>query len=92
VLEPAGYLSRLAALGCEVDAWETTYLHVLAGTDPVLGWVRGSALRPVLAALGADAAEFEREYGARLRDAYPARPYGTVFPFRRLFVVARRPA
>jgi trans-aconitate 2-methyltransferase len=92
VLEPAGYLDLLATLGCQVDAWETTYLHVLSGADPVLEWVRGSALRPVLAGLGADAAEFEREYGARLREAYPALPYGTVFPFRRLFVVARRPA
>ncbi|HVQ92566.1 MAG TPA: trans-aconitate 2-methyltransferase [Mycobacteriales bacterium] len=92
VLEPAGYLGRLATLGCQVDAWETTYLHVRSGADPVLDWVRGSALRPVLAALGGDAADFEQEYAAQLRAAYPAQPYGTVFPFRRLFVVARRPA
>lgn len=93
-LEPAGYLDRLAALGCRVDAWETTYLHVLGGADPVLDWVRGTALRPVFAALPDDgsAAEFEREYSARLRTAYPPRPYGTVFPFRRIFVVARAPA
>jgi trans-aconitate 2-methyltransferase len=94
VLEPAEYLDRLGTADCEVDAWETTYLHVLQGDDPVLAWVRGTALRPVLAALGGDpaAAEFEREYGARLRAVYPSRPYGTVLPFRRIFVVARRPA
>lgn len=90
VLEPADYLGRLAALGCRVDAWETTYLHVLDGPDPVLDWVRGSALRPVLAALGPAAGEFEQEYAARLRAAYPPGPYGTVFPFRRLFAVAHR--
>jgi trans-aconitate 2-methyltransferase len=91
VLEPADYLARLTALGCEVDAWETTYLHLLHGTDPVLEWVRGTALRPVLAALPpADATVFEAEYAERLREAYPAGPGGTVFPFRRIFVVARR--
>jgi trans-aconitate 2-methyltransferase len=91
VLEPADYLDRLTTLGCVVDAWETTYLHVLPGTDPVLEWVRGTALRPVLAALGPDdAAGFEAEYAALLREAYPATDAGTVLPFRRLFVVARR--
>jgi trans-aconitate 2-methyltransferase len=93
-LEPAGYLDRLSVMGCRVDAWETTYLHVLGGDDPVLEWTRGTALRPVLAALSDDPAaaeEFEREYGGQLRVAYPARPYGTLLPFRRIFVVASRP-
>jgi trans-aconitate 2-methyltransferase len=31
------------------------------------------------------------EYGERARAAYPARPYGTVLPFRRVFAVARKP-
>lgn len=89
--DPADYLELLAAAGCHVDAWETTYLHVLHGTDPVLDWYRGTALRPVLAALpAAEAAGFLAEYGAALREAYPAQPHGTVLPFRRVFVVARR--
>lgn len=89
VLSPAGYLNLLAGLGCRVDAWQTTYLHVLPGDDPVLEWTSGSALRPVLAALDpADAAEFRAEYGAALRVAYPKGPYGTVFPFHRTFAVA----
>jgi trans-aconitate 2-methyltransferase len=94
VLEPREYLDRLTALGCRVDAWETTYLHVLdGGPDAVLEWVRGTALRPVLARLPAgEAPEFEAEYAARLRQAYPAGAAGTVLPFRRIFVVARRPA
>ena len=28
--------------------------------------------------------------GVRLREAYPRRPYGTVLPFRRVFVVAHK--
>jgi trans-aconitate 2-methyltransferase len=92
VAEPADYLEDLLAAGWEAEAWETTYLHVLPGEDPVLGWVRGTGLRPVLDALGpADAAAFEAEYAALLRDAYPPGPHGTTFPFRRLFCVGRRP-
>jgi len=85
------YVEALVALGCAVDTWETTYLHVLHGPDPVLEWVKGTGLRPVLAALtSAEADEFCAELGERLRTAYPARPWGTPFPFRRVFVVARR--
>src|SRR5262249_34447924 len=53
-------------------AWETTYLHVLQGADPVTEWYRGTGLRPVLAALGPDRAEeFVADYGERARAAYP---------------------
>lgn len=89
--EPADYLADLAALGCTVDAWETTYLHVLAGEDPVFTWISSTGARPILQALPEDLREdFETEYKARLRDAYPEQPYGTVLPFRRIFVVAHR--
>jgi trans-aconitate 2-methyltransferase len=76
-----------------VDAWETSYLHMLQGPDPVLEWMRGTALRPVLTALDGDEREaFLAEYRARLREAYPPQPFGTVLAMRRLFVVARRPS
>jgi trans-aconitate 2-methyltransferase len=89
--DPAEYLDLLAREGCEVDAWETTYLHVLDGDDPVLRWYQGTGLRPVIAALNADdAAEFMATYGELLREHYPRRPYGTVLSFRRVFVVAHR--
>jgi trans-aconitate 2-methyltransferase len=75
-----------------VDAWETTYLHILPGENPVLEWIKGTGLRPVLAVLDDElAAEFLAEYGERLRAAYPPRPFGTVLPFRRVFAVAHRP-
>jgi trans-aconitate 2-methyltransferase len=90
--DPAGYAELLARTGCEVDAWETTYVHILHGEDPVLAWYRGSGLRPVLAVLDADqAADFLAEYGGKLRQAYPSSSFGTLFPFRRVFAVARRP-
>ncbi|MER5181798.1 trans-aconitate 2-methyltransferase [Streptomyces sp. NPDC002896] len=95
VLTASDYLERLVALGCEADVWETTYLHLLEGEDPVLDWVKGTGLRPVLTALADDPSaseSFVAEYRALLREAYPATPHGTVFPFRRLFAVARMAA
>ena len=89
--DPADYAELLAGAGCQVDAWETTYLHILEGDDPVLEWYKGTGLRPVLAALDAgQAADFLAEYGKQLRAAYPPSSFGTVFPFRRVFTVARR--
>jgi trans-aconitate 2-methyltransferase len=89
--DPADYVALLARPGYQVDAWETSYLHILPGENPVLEWTKGSTLRPVLAALDTEqAGAFLAEYGARLRAAYPRRPFGTLFPFRRVFTVVRR--
>ncbi|MFI6935662.1 trans-aconitate 2-methyltransferase [Streptomyces sp. NPDC050287] len=92
---PQLYLEKLADLGCSADVWETTYIHLLEGEDPVLDWVKGTGLRPVLTALADDpeAREaFVAEYRAALREAYPAGAHGTPFPFRRIFAVARKKA
>jgi trans-aconitate 2-methyltransferase len=89
--DPADYAELLSGAGCEVDAWETTYVHILHGEDPVLEWYKGTGLRPVLAALDEDrAADFLAEYGGRVSEAYPPSSFGTVFPFRRVFAVAHR--
>jgi trans-aconitate 2-methyltransferase len=88
--DPADYLHTLTALGCAVDAWETTYLHVLEGPDPVFTWVSGTGARPTLQALpGVLRPAFEEEFKRRLRAAYPAREGRVVLPFRRVFVVAQ---
>ncbi|GAA3059105.1 trans-aconitate 2-methyltransferase [Streptomyces glomeratus] len=92
VLTPGAYLEQLTALGCTADVWETTYLHLLQGEDPVLDWVKGTGLRPVLTELGEEAEEFLTDYRAALREAYPATGHGTVFPFRRIFAVATKGA
>lgn len=91
--EPEDYLGILLDAGFAADAWETSYQQVLHGQDPVLEWVRGTALRPVMAALGEDDAKrFESEYAAALREAYPRGVHGTIFPFRRIFAVGRKAA
>ncbi len=93
VMPPAStYLTDLIALGCDTDAWETTYLHVLTGADPVFAWISGTGARPYLQALDEERrAVFIAEYKALLRRAYPQQPFGTVLPFRRIFAVARKP-
>ncbi|HEX7353024.1 trans-aconitate 2-methyltransferase [Brachybacterium sp.] len=90
--DAATYLRVLQGAGLEVDAWETTYLHVLDGPDPVFEWVAGTGARPTLQALpGALRDRFEEEFRALLRAAYPDRGHGVLLPFRRVFAVARRP-
>ncbi|MGN7134650.1 trans-aconitate 2-methyltransferase [Rhodococcoides corynebacterioides] len=88
--DPGDYARLLAGHGCAVDAWETTYIQQLSGPDPVLEWMRGTALTPVFDVLDADErAAFESDLAARLREEYPVEPDGvTLFPFRRVFCVA----
>ncbi len=85
------YEAHLAGLGLTVDAWDTTYLHVLPGRG------RGAAV-----AAGHHAAAGARGAGPEegkafldtlrplLRADYPATSRGTPFRFTRRFVVARR--
>jgi trans-aconitate 2-methyltransferase len=92
VAPPEAYYDLLAPAAEAVDVWETEYLHVLEGEDPVVRWVSATALAPLLQALPpAEAEEFRAEYAARMRAAYPRRADGTtLMPYRRLFMVARR--
>lgn len=91
VASPSEYLDLMLASGLDAQAWETEYLHVLSGPDPVLEWVRGTSLRPVIAKLGQEAAEiFEQQYSALLREAYPRSVFGTIYPFKRIFAVGRK--
>lgn len=87
------YYGWLSSVCGEVDIWTTTYLHVLEGEDPVVDWMRGTALRPYLDALtGSPQLEpFLEAFRRRIADAFPPRPDGvTLFPFPRLFMVAVR--
>jgi trans-aconitate 2-methyltransferase len=92
VAAPEWYYDLLVPRAGILDIWETVYLHVLDGDDPVLRWTRGTALRPLMQALGGeDRVVFEAAYAGRLREAFPRRVDGrTLFPFRRLFIVAQR--
>jgi trans-aconitate 2-methyltransferase len=97
VADPAAYVELFGTLGLEVDGWETTYQHILdplgRQENPVLEWVRGTGLRPVLETLTDEdeRTAFLEVYAARLREAYPRRSIGVVLPFRRIFCVGHKP-
>jgi len=96
VARPETYAALLLDLTPDVDVWQTTYEHVLAavqdGPHPVLEWVRGTGLRPVLGVLDDDEREgFVADYERELEAAYPRRSFGVLFPFTRTFAVARAP-
>jgi trans-aconitate 2-methyltransferase len=92
VAPPAVYYDIMATHARGLEIWETEYLHVLAGENPVVEWTRGSALKPLLDSLDEpEQGAFLGEYQRRIAAAYPRRPDGrTLFPFRRLFLVATR--
>jgi trans-aconitate 2-methyltransferase len=91
VADPAFYFDLLAPRVATVDIWETEYLQVLEGDNPVKEWTKGTWLRPLLDALSEpERSGFEAAYGALVARAYPPRADGhTLFPFRRLFIIAR---
>ncbi|MBM3531634.1 MAG: methyltransferase domain-containing protein [Alphaproteobacteria bacterium] len=89
---PGIYWRMLKPITAKLDIWEVDYLQALAGDDPVLNWTMGTALRPVLDALDETLrSQFVEKYREGLRAAYPREADGsTLFPFRRLFILAAR--
>jgi trans-aconitate 2-methyltransferase len=89
VEEVGWYHEKLSGLGLEVELWETVYYHPVAGVDGVIEWLKGTSLRPILSRLDEEEAErFLDELRRRAAPAYPGEV--CLFPFRRLFFVARR--
>ena len=88
---PTYYWDLLAPRAASLDVWETIYQQALTGDNPVADFVKGSWLRQFLDALSPpERPAFEAAYRAKVARAYPVRPDGTtLFPFRRLFIVAR---
>jgi trans-aconitate 2-methyltransferase len=82
----------LAPEASMLDIWETIYLQVLEGQDAVLNFMRGSTLRPLVSALSEkDGSKLLATLAKRLATAYPPQTNGqTLFPFRRLFLIAQR--
>jgi trans-aconitate 2-methyltransferase len=92
VARSSEYRAWLQAEASELDQWRTTYYHVLEDADPVLNWVKGSVLRPILAVLEpSEVDEFVSQLAKAYRMQYPREPGGaTLLPFSRLFIVARK--
>ncbi|MPZ49191.1 MAG: methyltransferase domain-containing protein [Dehalococcoidia bacterium] len=91
VKELEWYGNLLLEMGFSVDAWQTTYHFLLQGDDPVVEWVKGTSLQPILNRLDeAERAAYLAEYAHRLREVYPSQAHGTVYPFTRIFFVASR--
>lgn len=90
--DPEVHFERLSTLTSSLDVWETTYWHVLDGENPVVDWTKGTVLRPFLEALPETEQDaFVAVYAKRMASAYLRSATGkTLFPFRRLFIVARR--
>jgi len=90
VAGPDFYYGLLAGQAQRLDIWETEYLQVLEGEHPVKEFTKSTWLNPLLQALDEpQRGAFEADYTERVDRAYPRRPDGrTLFPFRRLFIVA----
>ena len=87
---PDVYYDILSPVTSRLEIWETDYCQILEGDNPVAEFVKGSQLKRFLDALDEPGrSRFENDYRARILAAYPKRQDGkTLFPFRRLFVLA----
>lgn len=88
---PNWYLDTLRDMGFAPRLWETIYYQVLEGENAALEWVKGTALRGVLAKLDLEQQKrFLAQCAEKFSAAYPKTNGGTLFPYRRMFVVAKR--
>jgi trans-aconitate 2-methyltransferase len=89
---PETYWQWLSPKSSSLDVWETIYLQVLDGKDPVVNFMSGTALRPFLTVLAEnEGRQFIAAFARRMAVAYPPQSSGqTLFPFRRLFFIAQR--
>jgi len=92
VADPRHYWRLLNAQCAALDIWDSEYVQVLQGDNPVAEFVKGSWLRQFLARLQEpERSAFENDYRKRVEAAYPAEADGrTLFPMHRLFIVAQR--
>jgi trans-aconitate 2-methyltransferase len=92
ILEAADYYTILRPHAASLDIWVTEYVQVLTGDNPVAEFTKGSLVGAWLSVLSdSEAREFEMDYRTAIAAAYPKDADGvTLFPFRRLFLVAMR--
>lgn len=92
VAGPQHYWLLLQGRAAALDIWETEYLQVLSGENPVAEYTKGTWLKQFLDRLEEpERSAFEADYRARVAKHYPPEQDGrTLFPFRRLFILAQK--
>lgn len=92
VAAPGEYWRMLKDRAARLEIWETEYLQVLTGENPVAEYTKGTWLKQFLDRLQEpERSAFEADYRRRVAAWYPPEEDGrTLFPFRRLFIVAQR--
>jgi len=92
VAAPGEYWRMLKDRAARLEIWETEYLQVLSGENPVAEYTKGTWLKQFLDRLQEpERSAFEADYRRRVAGWYPPEADGrTLFPFRRLFIVAQR--
>jgi trans-aconitate 2-methyltransferase len=90
-LEPNEYHDILVG-HATTEVWVTTYHHVLTGDNPVFRWVSATGMQRFLKRIDTERHEAYRDECARqMAAAYPPNQRAeTVFPFTRLFILARQ--
>ncbi len=88
------YYNILSGLTTDIDIWEAHYYHVMENHQSLVQWYSSTGLKPYLDALKdeTDRAALLAEFEDAITKAYPAQCNGYVlFPFVRIFFVARKP-
>lgn len=90
VLTPNDYFNILSGCSSSFQIWETVYYHAMPSHQALVEWVKGTRLRPYLAALSKEnAALLEEEIVQQAKEAYPIMQNGEVIlKFRRFFFTA----
>jgi trans-aconitate 2-methyltransferase len=87
------YYEILSPLSQNFDIWETTYCHILESHKALIEWYRSTGMKTYLEKLPDDKArtDFENEVLSEAVSAYPTQSDNKViYPFRRLFYMARK--
>jgi trans-aconitate 2-methyltransferase len=91
----AYYYGQLVSYAEDVVLWETVYYHIMNSHQDLIEWYQSTAMKPFLDSLPSDESreEFKGEVLAACKASYPLQRDGKLlYPFKRLFFTARKPA
>ncbi|HUZ18179.1 MAG TPA: methyltransferase domain-containing protein [Spirochaetia bacterium] len=87
------YYNHLSTLTPHIEMWITIYLHVMESHRDIIDWYSSTGMRPFLDRISDEGGKkrFAQEVLDACRPEYPVQRDGRVlFPFKRLFFVARK--